>query len=472
MTRTIIDESARVARPRLDADHWRQRLDAIASAHRLPGASFGILRLGEDPVLAAYGVLSARTGLEATTDSVFQIGSITKVWTATAVMRLVDQGLVDLDTAIIEYVPDFVGPSEEITRKVTLRHLLTHTSGIDGDFVAETGSGDDALEKFLVELAHAPQNHPLGATMSYCNSGFSLVGSLIERVTGMTWDAAMRDLVFTPLGLSQATTLPEEAIMQRAAIGHVGLDENGPVQADRWSLPRSMAPAGLINATAADVLDFARMHLEGGVASDGTRLLDEELVAQMQEPQVEMPDPYTLGNAWGLGWILFDMDGRRVIGHDGTTIGQYAFLRIVPDEGLAIVLLTNGTGGRAVMTELFREALAELAGLRMPASLQAPADSFPADVTEIVGTYERAGVTAEVFVREADDVLRVRTTLTGPLASMLPTPVQEHSLLAVAENEFVIAMEGTDLTIPVIFYALPTGEPYMHSGVRASPKVT
>lgn len=124
------------------------------------------------------------------------------------------------------------------------------------------------------------------------------------------------------------------------------------------------------------------------------------------------------------------------------------------------------------MTELFREALAELAGLRMPASLQAPADSFPADVTEIVGTYERAGVTAEVFVREADDVLRVRTTLTGPLASMLPTPVQEHSLLAVAENEFVIAMEGTDLTIPVIFYALPTGEPYMHSGVRASPKVT
>ncbi|WP_353114545.1 serine hydrolase [Microbacterium sp.] len=466
-----VPADARPTRPRIDAAHWQQRLNAIASKHRVPGASLGILRLGEEPAYGAYGVLSARTGLTATPGSVFQIGSITKVWTATAALRLVERGDLDLDTPIVRYLPEFRVPSEEITQGVTLRHLLTHTSGIDGDFVAETGQGDDALDRFLGELADVPQNHPLGATFSYCNSGFSLVGNVIERVTGKTWDEAMRELVFEPLGLPGVTTRPEEAIMQRAAIGHTGLDDDGPVQAGQWSLPRSMGPAGLINASSADVLAFARMHLEGGVAVDGTRVLSEDLVAEMQRQQVEVPDPYTLGSAWGLGWMLFDWDGRRVFGHDGTTIGQYAFLRVLPEEGLAIVLLTNGVGGKQVMTELFREIFAELADLRVPGGLAMPDEPFDGDVDRVLGTYERAGVTADVFREESGDGLRVRVTLTGPLASMLPNPVQEHRLVPVDDREFVIPVDDGASTMPVIFYTLPTGELYMHTGIRAAPKV-
>src|SRR6185436_16345929 len=148
----------------------------------------------------------------------------------------------------------------DVTKSVTIRHLLTHTSGIDGDIFTDTGRGDDCLEKYVDLLADAAQNHPLGATWSYCNSGYSLLGRVIEKVTGKTWDQAMRDRLFTPLGLTHTTTLPEEALVFAAAVGHEERDgKQQPVRV--WGLPRSVGPAGLVTSTVSDVLAFARLHL-------------------------------------------------------------------------------------------------------------------------------------------------------------------------------------------------------------------
>ena len=160
----------------------------------MPGAQLGILRYspeGDDElVTTSYGVLNNRTGATVTDESLFQIGSISKVWTATVAMQLVDEGLLELDGPIVEVLPDLRLADPDVTKSVTLRHLLTHTSGIDGDVFTDTGRGDDCLEKYVDLLADAAQNHPLGATWSYCNSGYSLLGRLIEKVTGMTWDEA------------------------------------------------------------------------------------------------------------------------------------------------------------------------------------------------------------------------------------------------------------------------------------------
>lgn len=457
-------------RARLDARHWQQRLSALAAAHKVPGATLGILRLGEEPVYAHHGILNVRTGIETTDDSVFQIGSMGKVWTTTAIMRLVDQGVLDLDAPVVSYVPEFSSVDPEITRTVTLRHLLNHTSGIDGDVFTDTGRGDDTLEKYVAHLDGVAQNHPVGATMSYCNSGFSLAGRVIEKVTGTTWDQAMRDLVFTPLGLTHSSTLPEEAIMFRAASGHTVVDEDGPHLAPAWMLPRSMGPAGLINSTTADVLAFARMHLEGGLAADGTRVLSEAAVARMQEREVDMPDPYSLGDAWGVGWILFDWDGHRLFGHDGNTIGQASFLRILPEEGLAVTLLTNGGNTHDLYVELFGEIFHELAGLKLPAGLTPPDEPFTDDFSEFEGVYDRSGVRTEIF--RDDHGLRMRTTINGPLAALLPDPVQEHPLVPVRRGEFVMRPEGEQAWHAVVFYSLPTGERYLHHGVRAAPKVS
>ncbi|MDF2506923.1 MAG: beta-lactamase/prolyl oligopeptidase [Microbacterium sp.] len=457
-------------RARLDARHWQQRLSALAEAHKVPGATLGILRLGEEPVYAHHGILNVRTGIETTDDSVFQIGSMGKVWTASVIMRLVDEGTLDLDAPIVDYVPEFASSDPEVTRTVTMRHLLSHTSGIDGDVFTDTGRGDDTLEKYVALLDGVAQNHPLGATMSYCNSGFVLAGRVIEKITGTTWDQAMRDLLFTPLGLTHSSTLPEEAIMFRAASGHTLVGDDGPELAPAWMLPRSMGPAGLINSTTADILAFARMHLTGGLAADGTRVLSEESVTRMQQHEVDVPDPYSLGDSWGIGWILFDWDGRKLIGHDGNTIGQSSFLRILLDEGVAVTLLSNGGNTRDLYDALFGEIYAELADLTIPAGLVPPEEPFTDDFSEFEGVYDRSGVRTEIFRDE--DGLRMRTTLNGPLAAMLPDPVQEHPLVPVRRGEFVMRPEGEQAWHAVVFYSLPSGERYLHHGVRAAPKVS
>jgi dipeptidyl aminopeptidase/acylaminoacyl peptidase/CubicO group peptidase (beta-lactamase class C family) len=459
-------------RPRVDAGHWRRRLGELAKRHKVPGAQLGILRFrpGADDELveAAHGLLNISTGVETTTDSVFQIGSISKVWTATIAMQLVDEGLLDLDAPIVDVLPELRLADPDVTKKVTMRHLLTHTSGVDGDVFTDTGRGDDCLEKYVAQLSEVAQNHPLGATWSYCNSGFSLAGRVIEKLTGGTWDEAVRTRIVGPLGLKRTVTLPEEALLHRAAVGHVD-GPDGPMRAPVWQLPRSLGPAGLITATTSDLLGFARMHLAGGLAPDGTRLLSEASAAAMTSFQADLPDKYILGDSWGIGWIRFGWDGHRLVGHDGNTIGQAAFLRVLPEAGLAVALLTNGGNTRDLYEDLYREIFAELVDVAMPHPLTPPAQPVTVDIARHVGTYERASVQMEVLIGEAGPVLR--TTITGPLAALMPDPTTEYAMVPVAENLFAVREPNTQTWAPVTFYQLATGERYVHFGVRATPKV-
>jgi dipeptidyl aminopeptidase/acylaminoacyl peptidase/CubicO group peptidase (beta-lactamase class C family) len=467
-------DAAGPRRPRADAAHWQRRLTALAERHRVPGAVLGILRLrpgAEDELVeAAFGVLNKDTGVAATADSLFQIGSISKVWTATVVMQLVDAGQLDLDAPVADVLPELRLADPDVAKKVTMRHLLTHTSGIDGDVFTDTGRGDDCVEKYVALLADVAQNHPLGATWSYCNSGFVLAGRVIEKLTGATWDSAVKERLFTPLGLSRTVTLPEEALLHRTAVGHVSEGPGEPARAPVWTLPRALGPAGLINATVADVLRFARLHLAGGLAADGTRLLSETSAAAMTDLQAELPEKHTLGDSWGLGWIRFGWGGRRLIGHDGNTIGQSAFLRLLPDEGVAVALLTNGGGARDLYEDLYREIFAELAEVAMPRPLAPPAEPLQVDVQPYLGRYERASVRIDVLARDDGPVLR--TTATGPLASVVPDPVTEYAMVAVDQDLFVVRGPAAQNWTPVMFYELPTGERYVHFGVRATPKVS
>ncbi|MEU3623714.1 serine hydrolase [Amycolatopsis coloradensis] len=459
-----------VSRVPIEAAHWRRRLAELARKYRVPGAALGITRIVDGAEAhVSFGVLNTATGVEVTEDSVFQIGSVSKVWTATVVMQLVDEGLLDLDAPISDVVPELRLADPDVAKQVTMRHLLTHTSGIDGDVFTDTGRGDDCLERYVEILDQAAQNHPLGETFSYCNSGFVLMGRVIEKLTGQTWDSAMREKLFTPLGLTHTVTLPEEALMFRAAVGHVAGEDEEPRPAPIWGLPRNMGPAGLITATTKDVLGFARLHLTGGLTPSGVRILTTASVAAMAEKQADLPEKHSLGDSWGLGWIRDDWSGRRVIGHDGNTIGQSAFLRLLPDQGLAVTLLTNGGNTRDLFQELYREIFAELADVAMPRPLEPPATPVTVDGSRHVGVYERAGVTMEVL--SEGDGLRLRQSATGPLAELVPEKTQEFDLVPVTDSLYVCREPGARTWMPVTFYTLPTGEPYLHHGVRATPKV-
>jgi len=371
----------------------QERLAALLAEaigrHGVPGASLALLADGETRTAAA-GSLNLGTGVAATVDSVFQIGSITKVYTATAAMRLVEQGRLALDARVADLIPGFRVADPQTTAALTVRHLLTHTSGLAGDVYPDTGRGDDAVALAVDSYATLPQELPLDSRWAYCNSGWVILGRVLETVTGTTWDAALRTLLLEPAGLAETMTLPEEALRFRAALGHVG---EPPQPSPQWGMPRALGPAGLACATARDLVAFARLHLDGGVADDGARVLAAETVAQMQREQVSCAGLSGRSDAYGLGWMLFDWGGRRVVGHDGGTIGQLAYLRFVPDAGVALGLLTNGGDGDGCFRELAATLLRESCGVVVPQpAAPAAQPAAPAAEAALLGRWEQAAM--------------------------------------------------------------------------------
>jgi CubicO group peptidase (beta-lactamase class C family) len=450
----------------IDGLHWQQRLDELAARHRVPGASFAVLDAGEVTAVAT-GVVNKETGVQSTTDAVFQIGSITKVWTATLLLQLAEQGKLDLGAPLADVLPELTLATPGATREITVRHLLTHSSGIDGDLFEDGGRGSDCIARYVANCAKLTLTHPVGVTMSYCNAGFSIAGRIVEALSGQTWDDALRRNLIEPLGLSHTVTLAEEAIRFRAAYGH--LDHEGEQGlAPMWALPGGAGPAGGIVATASDVITFAQLHLRAGRTAKGTQLLGPAMVNAMQQPQITVPDPDVA--AWGLGWMLSDWYGQRVFGHDGGTLGQYAFLRVLPGAGAAVCLLTNGGQASNLYRDLFAEIFATLWQVRMPARA-APPERPPAfDPDKYVGRYERVSVRYDVAVGESPASLAVTATNKGPYAHLSPDPVDHLTFEPVADGVFVARANDEDPWQWAVFYEIPGAGSYLHLGGRATPK--
>lgn len=364
------------------------RLPELLEKYGVPSAGWAVLHDGE-VVDGAAGVLHLGTGVTATADSIYQIGSITKLWTSSLVMQLVDEGLVDLEEPVRTYVPDFVVADEDAAARITVRQLLSHTAGFEGDIFTDTGVGDDCIEKYVATLAEVPQLFPPGEQFSYNNAGYCLLGRLVEVVRGTTYDDALREHLVAPLGLSHTAVSVYEAIMHRVAMGHV---EAGPDQglepAPFWSMARSNTPAGtLLSMRPRDLVEFARMHLSDGRSADGTQVLAPGTPARMQARQVDLPELGLMGTSWGLGFERFDTPDGEIVGHDGNTIGQGAFLRMVPATGTAVALLTNGGDVFGLYHEIVGHVLRELAGMALPELPHPPSDPEPVDASRFLGTY-------------------------------------------------------------------------------------
>ena len=361
--------------------------------HGVPGASVAVLKGGRIVAAATAGVTNLDTQVPVTTDTVFQVGSITKVFTTTLIMQLVDEGLVSLDTPIVEYLPEFRVADQATRRGVTARHLLTHTSGIDGDYFVDSGRGDDAIERFVQMSALLPSLFPLGAKMSYCNAGFAVLGRVIEVLTRESYDQAIRKRIFNPLGMTHAMTLPEDALKFRCAIGHVAdpKRKNHLITAPIMHLSGLKAAGATPAMSATDLLTFVAAHLAHGRTPDGKRLLSARSTTAMQRRQVRLQkhSPAAI-SGWGLGWSLHDFDGHKVIGHDGGAIGQYSFLRVSPTRRTAVALLTNGGNVAGLYRALF-DALFCAAIHRREPELPPVEPTLTIDAERYVGDYEAMG---------------------------------------------------------------------------------
>jgi len=434
-----------------EVEAWvRDRLPALIAEHEVPAAAVAVLHDGV-VVDAAAGLLSTATGVSATPDSLFQIGSITKVWTATLVMQLVDEQLLDLDDPVSEHLPDLRLADPSAAATLTVRQLLSHSAGFEGDVFTDTGTGDDCLERYVAELADVPQLFAPGERFSYSNAGYCLLGRLVEVLRGRSYDDCLRERLFAPLGLTHAAAGPAEAILFRTAVGHVRPTADAEqVPAPVWALARSNAPAGsLLSTRARDLLAFARMHLEDGRAADGTAVLSPGSVAAMQRREVELPDLRVMGDAWGLGWELFDDLGTPVVGHDGNTIGQASFLRVLPERGVAVVLLTNGGDPYGLCRDVVGHVLAELAGLELPPLPVPPADPPRVDATRYAGTYTSR--MADFVVSQDDDgriwaEVRPKDTVPG-----LGDRTERSELVAFGPDTLIPVEGQSGLHVPHVF---------------------
>ncbi|KAA9151029.1 beta-lactamase family protein [Microbacterium lushaniae] len=428
----------------LDADFAR-----LVSEHGVPGAAVAVLKDGVI-VDRAAGVLNTATKVDATPDSVFQIGSITKVWTTTLVMQLVDEGLLDLDAPLREYLPAFRVADEAAASTITTRHLLSHVGGFEGDIFTDTGRGEDAIEKYLEHVAELPQVFAPGQIFSYNNAAFSVLGRLIEVLRGTHWEAALTEHLAAPLGLTHVAPSAYEAIMFRAAVGHMGEGDDGtPTPAPVWALAKSNEPAGsMLAMTAHDLVAFAKMHLDGGLASDGTRVLSEESVRAMQERQITLPRLTGMGDAWGLGWEIFVEGAPTVIGHDGGTIGQSAFLRVVPEAGLVVALLTNGGDVMGLFGDVVKTIVTDVAGVELPGFPTVPTEEVAVDAAPLVGFYSNSTFDMTVSVDD-DGRIWLDSTPKGIAAEMGEEP--EHVQLVGLDADSLIAVEPTMKEMHVVY---------------------
>lgn len=299
-------------------------------------------------------------------------------------MRLVEVGKLALDEPVRTYLPDFAVRDADASARVTIRHLLIHTAGWVGDFFDDTGNGDDALKEYAAQMATLPQLTPLGTVWSYNNAAFSLAGRVIEVVTGQTYERAMLELVLKPLGLRRSYFMPADVMTHCFAVGHISLPGERARVLRPWPVPRSAAPAGAIAASTSDVLRYARFHLGGGAAVDGTRLLSPESMAAMQTPQVAAH----LGTKMGLSWMIDDRDGVKIVSHGGATLGQMSTFILAPERRFALTMTTNSTTGSQLGGQISGWVNPNFLGFERP--IPAALKMLPGQLAEYAGRYTAA----------------------------------------------------------------------------------
>jgi CubicO group peptidase (beta-lactamase class C family) len=412
----------------------QDKLAESAERFGVPGAAVGIYHEGEERY-AFFGVTNVDNPLQVDEGTLFQIGSTTKTFTATAIMRLVEEGRIDLAARVRTYVPELRLKDEGVAERITVLQLLNHTAGWTGDFFADTGDGDDALARYVEAMADLRQVSPLGTVASYNNASLSLAGRVIEKVTGETYEAALKRLVLEPLGLEHSYLFPAEVMTLRFAAGHS--DDDPPAVRRPWRLPRSANAAGGLISTAADQVRYARFHL-----GDGSGILRQETLELMRRPTFAM-NGAAIGDAVGVGWLLREVGGAAMVGHGGSTNGQQSLFQTVPGHDFAITVLTNSTAGARLNRELLDWALATYLDIvrEEPEPLPLTAEQlgefageYRSDTTEITITVDGERLSAHGRMNEATKE-RLRPIL-GDVPDQPPAP------LAILPDDGFLVVDG------------------------------
>ena len=400
-------------------DEVSRLIQAKMAEYRTTGVAFALDK-GGDVQMRGFGLTNVDNPQPVTADTVFPIASISKTVVATALMRLHDQGRLDVEAPVVDYLPDFSVGDPDATREVRIWHLMTHTPGWEGQ-LATPDRGSATLASFVEGLTDLPQLARPGEVWSYNNAGWGVAGRIVEVVADASINEALDDLVFDPLGLQHAFSRTGEAMTYRFAAPHREVD--GSTRVNRpFQLPANVAGGGCAMSVE-NLIRYARFHLGDGTGPSGDRLLSGASLRAMRTPRVVKN---STTDEMGLGWHLRTLDGVLTAQHGGTLGGHCLHVQLVPDRDLCFAILTNHRDGWRLNEEVAAAVLEQYEGLTLAPGQRtggnrggnermtrhaAPLPAQP-PVVEYVGTYGRPPV-GEFVVREDNGQLVVGT---GPRA--------------------------------------------------------
>lgn len=353
-----------------------------------PGAAVGVLHDGAI-YAAGVGITNVEHPLPVTPETLFQVGSTSKTFTATTVMQLVEDGRLELANPVRAYLPWFALQSEEDAARLTVFDLITHHAGYAGDYFKDTGRGADAIGAIVRKMANSPQLVPAGSTFSYSNAAFYVLGHIVETLSGSTFEDVVCERIFRPLAMDHSFYFPEEAITHRVAAGHI-VTSDGPRVARPWNTPRSIAPGGGVTSTVVDQVHYAANHL--GVAGFPS-VLKPETRALMQHPHRAAG---SMCDSIGLSWMVEQAgNGESLVKHGGATNGHLSSFEMIPSAGFAVTVLTNSDTGRETRQTIADRCQEHFLGFRKAAAV---AVEPPMNSAEYAGVYQAVLARLEVSV--------------------------------------------------------------------------
>ncbi len=354
-----------------------ERIDEAArrtiEAFDIPGMMVSVVS-GEEVIASnVYGVRDVRRpDVPVGADTIFPFASISKAFTTTAIAMLVDEGRLDWDDPVREFIPEFEMSDPYITAEFSVRDLVTHRSGLPlgaGDLLVFP-DGKPEVGDVLAAIRHIPPATSFRSEYAYDNLLYIIAGEVVSRIENKPWHEVIDDRIFTPLGMDSCEALPSQAAGDDNTVTQhsraPGETEATPVD-PRYIIGDSTSPAGGLSCSVEDLSTWGRFWLNEGVAPDGERLLSEDQVQELWTGvTVQNVSPLLSGLAgtnfsiYGLGWSLRDFHGELMVGHSGGLLGGSSYFGVLPDQDVAVFVSSNMStyGSTALALQLLNEAAA------------------------------------------------------------------------------------------------------------------
>ncbi len=344
-------------------------IEGEMQAQRLPGLALGIVKGDQIVYLKGFGIADP-SGRAVTPQTPFIIGSLSKSFTALAVMQLVEAGKVELDAPVQRYIPWFRVADEAASAQITVRHLLYQTSGLSTktgrSFQGSGDTSDGALEQAVRKLSDVELTGPVGAAHQYSTVNYSVLGLIVQTISGQSYESYIQEHIFDLLEMQNSFTSQAEAQPRGLASGYhyaFGM----PMAVD---LPynRGLLPAGYLISSAEDMAHYLIAQLNEG-SYNGASLLSQDGMIETHSPAVPTPATDT---SYGMGWFVGPINGIPAVHHQGETFNFHANMILLPDRELGIVVLINGENsmdllfGAARIADISKGVASLLVGQKPP----------------------------------------------------------------------------------------------------------